>query len=76
MLQIWLINFQRLNRQSSVLVDKIPPQLDREGIKEGEDGERGRGDYSRVAIILNISIKRGAIIRGRRLIEGRLKEIR
>ena len=54
-------------------MDKIPPQLDREGIKEGE---RGRGDYSRVAIILNISVKGGAIIQRRRLIEGRLEEIR
>ena len=33
---------------------------------------RGGDDYSREAIILNISVKRGAIIRGRRLIEGRL----
>ena len=48
-------------------------QLDREGIKEREDGERGGGDHSREAIILNISIKGGgAIMRGRRLIEGRL----
>ena len=29
------------------------------------------GDYLRKAIILNISVKEGAIIRGRRLIEGR-----
>ena len=32
----------------------------------------GGGDCSREAIILNISVKRGAIIQGRRLIEGRL----
>ena len=46
------------------------------GIKEREDGQRrgvGGGDYSREAIILNIFIKGvGAIIRGKRLIEGRL----
>ena len=38
----------------------------------------GRGEYSRKAIILNISVEGGQIIRGRRLIAGRLlfKEIR
>ena len=41
-------------------------------------GGGGGGDYSREAIILNIFVKGGAIILGRRLIEGRLlfEEIR
>ena len=47
-----LINFQSLNRHSSVLLDQVSLQLDREGIKEREDGDRD-GE--------------GAIIRGRRL---------
>ena len=64
-----LINVQSLNRHWSVLLDQIQLQLDREGIKEREDGERGGGggrlfEYSREAIILNISIK------GVRLFEG------
>ena len=37
-----------------------------------EKKARGRGDYSREAVILNISVKGGVIIRGRRLIKGRL----
>ena len=45
----------------SVLLDQIALQLDREGIKEREDGEKGGGGggggYSREAIILKISIK-------------------
>ena len=45
-------------------MDQIPLQLDREGIKEREDGEMGRGDYSRVAIISNISIKGGRLFEG------------
>ena len=45
-------------------MDQILLQLDREGIKEREDGERGRGDYSREAIISIIFIK------GERLFEG------
>ena len=52
---------------ASLELTQIPLQLDREGIKEREDGERGEGgggDYSRETIMLNISIK------GRRLIEG------
>ena len=42
-----------LNRHRSVLLDQIPLQLDRDGIKEKENGERvgGRlfegGDYSK-----------------------------
>ena len=45
-------------------MDQIPLQLDREGIKEKEDGRTGRGDYSRVAIISNISIKGGRLFEG------------
>ena len=41
-------------------MDQIPLQLEREGIKEREDRERGGGgDYSREVIISNISIKGG-----------------
>ena len=47
----WL-NIQSLNRHWSVLLDQIPLQLDTEGMKEREDGERGGA---------------GTIIRGRRL---------
>ena len=56
------------------MLNRSALQLVREGITGREDGERGegRGDYSREAIILSISIKRGAIIRGTRLIEVRL----
>ena len=67
-----LINVQSLNRHWSVLLDQIQLQLDREGIKEREDGERGGGgggDYSREAIILNISIKGGRLFEGRLLLE-------
>ena len=46
----------------------------------GENEGQGKGDYSRAAIILSISVKGGggAIIRGRPLIDGRLlfEEIR
>ena len=56
-----LINFQSLNRHWSVLPDQIPLQLDREEIREREDGERGGGVYSKEAIILNISIKGGLL---------------
>ena len=38
-----LINFQSLNRHWSVLLSHIALQLDREGIKGREDGERGMG---------------------------------
>ena len=51
------INFQSLNLHWSDLLNLIALHLDREGIKEREDGARGVG---------------GAIIGGRRLIEGRL----
>ena len=57
------------------MLDQIPLQLDRKGIKESEDGERGGegGDYLREVIILNIAIKGGQLyIRGRQLHEGRL----
>ena len=37
----WDCNFQSLNRHWSVLLDQIPLQLDRKGIKESEDGMRG-----------------------------------
>ena len=56
-----LINFQSLNHHWSVLPDQIPLQLDREKIREREDGERGGGVYSKEAIILNISIKGGLL---------------
>ena len=46
----YLINFQcqhprkpSLNCHQSVLLDQAPLQLDREGIKAREDGERGGG---------------------------------
>ena len=45
---------QSLNRHCWVLPYQIPLQLDREGIKERENGEKGGGrggDYSREAII-------------------------
>ena len=64
-----LINVQSLNRHWSVFLDQIQLQLDREGIKEREDGERGGGDYLREAIILNISIKGGRLFEGRLLLE-------
>ena len=61
-----LIYFQSLNRHWSVFLDKIPLQLDKGGIKEREDGKRGRGgglfeggDYFK-----NYD-QRGAIIWGR-----------
>ena len=49
-----LINFESLNRHWPVLLHSIRHQLDREGIKEIENGERG----GEKVIILNISIKR------------------
>ena len=57
----WL-NIQSLNHHWSVLLDEIPLQLDKEGIKERENDETGGGwgdDYSRETIISNISIKGG-----------------
>ena len=61
-----MIHFQSLNCHWSVLLDQIPLQLDQEGIKEREDGERGGGGghYSREPIILNISIKKGWLFEG------------
>ena len=50
----WL-DIQSLHRHWSVLLDQIPLQLDREGMKEREDSERGGGG--------------GTIIRGRRLFQ-------
>ena len=48
-------------------MDQIPLELDREGIKEREDG--GGGDYLREAIIGNISIKGGRLFKERLLFE-------
>ena len=66
-----LINVQSLNRHWSVLLDQIQLQLDREGIKEREDGERGGGgrlfkggDY------FEYFHQRGAITRGTDIIRG------
>ena len=61
-------NFQSLNHHWSVLLDQIPLQLDRKGIKESEDGMRGGegGDYFRYFR------QKGAIIWGRQLLEGLL----
>ena len=49
-------------------------QLDREGITGREDGERGRGEgrLFEGGDYFKYFHQRGAIIRGRRLIEGRL----
>ena len=44
------------------MLDQIPLQLDKEGIKEREDSERGGGDY--------FKYQRGAIIRGKAIIQG------
>ena len=63
------------------MLDQIPLHLDREGIKEREDGERGGvggrgvGNYSREVIISDISIKgrrllKEAINRGTAVIRG------
>ena len=80
-----LINVQSLNRHWSVLLDQIQLQLDREGIKEREDGERGRGGGGGAIIrvfeggdYFKYLHQRGAIIRGRPSIEGQLllEEIR
>ena len=69
-----LINFHGLNRHLSVLLDHLSLTLDRKGDKRKIRRRAARmgGDYSRDAIILNISVQ------GRRLIEGRLlfEEIR
>ena len=51
------------------MLDQIPLKIDREGIKEREDDEKGWGggggdDYTRGAIIFNISTKRGQLFEG------------
>ena len=62
------------------MLDHIALQLNREGIKEREDSERrgGRGRLFEGGDYFEYFGQRGAIIRGRRLIEGRLlfEEIR
>ena len=60
------------------MLDQILLQLDREGIKEIEDGEMGEGGWGEGAIILNISIKGEQLFEGGDLIEGWLlfEEIR
>ena len=79
-----MINFQSLNRHSSVLLDQILLQLDREGIKERENGEMGgeggggrlleEGDYfkyfpSKGGDYSREAINRTAIIRENTLLE-------
>ena len=59
----WLI-FRAWIITDIVLLNQISFQLDREGIKEREDGERVGGDYWREAIISNISIKVGQFFEG------------
>ena len=57
------------------MLDQIPLQLDREGIKEREDGEGGGGGGVRLfeeGDYFKYFHQRGAIIQGRRLIKGRL----
>ena len=62
-----LINFQSLNRHWSLLLDQIPLQLDREGIKEREDDERGGEGGGR---LFREAINRGtAIIRGNTVVQ-------
>ena len=64
MLQIWFLDYfsMSISSASSHMPHKTPLQdtsihLDREGIKEREDGKKGgAGDYLREAIVLNISI--------------------
>ena len=47
-------------------MDHITLKLDREGINGGEKSKRGErgGDYSREAIISNISVKWGQLFEG------------
>ena len=76
----WLI-FRAWIITDIVLLDKISLQLDREVIKERQDGERvggGGGQLLKGGHYFKYFHQRGAIIWGRRLIEGRLlfKEIR
>ena len=51
------------------MLDQVPLHLDREGIKEREDGERGGGRLFQEGDYFKYFHQRGAIIRGRRLIE-------
>ena len=72
------MNIQSLNCHWSVLLDQILFNLTDKRKRRWKEGWGG-GDYSREAIIFNISIKGEHFdIRGRRLMEGRLlfKEIR
>ena len=54
-----LVSSKILNRHWSVLLDQIPLQLDREGIKEREDGERGRGTIIRGRRLFQIFLSKG-----------------
>ena len=70
-----LINVQSLNRHWSVLLDQIQLQLDREGIKEREDGESGGGGGGGGRLFkggdyFEYFHQRGAIIRGTAIIRG------
>ena len=77
----WL-NIQSLNRIVTDLLDQIPLQLDREGIKDREDDESfflgGGGRLFEGDDYFKYFYQREVIIRGRQLIEGRLlfEEIR
>ena len=67
-----LINFQSLNLHDQFCWISFHYNLTGTGKKEEKMARgAGRGDYSREAIILSFFRKRGAIIRGRRSIEGR-----
>ena len=56
-----------------MLLDQNPLQLDSEGIKERENGERGEGrQLFEDAIFQYFHQRGGGIMRGWRLIEGRL----
>ena len=66
-----MIDFQIVTDQFLILLDQIPLQLDSEGIKEIEDGERcvcvgGGGDYSREAINRGTAGIRGNTIKERK----------
>ena len=64
--------FQSLNRHSSVLLDHVALQLNREGIKGGKDGKKsaGWGGLFEEGDYFKYFHQRVAIVRGRRLIEG------
>ena len=51
-------------------MDQIPLQLDREGIKEREDGERGEGRLFEGGDCFKYFHQRGAIIQGMAIIRG------